>query len=85
MKNLRLFLTQMKDPGSPTHRVKIYQGGKLSRSSEVYELIHDDFQWGLQTAGGFLSWLNGKVETHIRTLENMERLTCYDANLPTML
>ena len=82
---LRLFLTQLKVAGRSTMRVRTDLGGEFSRCSDICGLLPDEFKCNLQTTGGYSSWINGKAERHIRTLENMERRTRCDSNLPAML
>ena len=48
-------------------------------------LHHDEYQCRLQTTGGYYSLINGNVERHIRTLENMKSKTRCDSNIPANL
>ena len=48
-------------------------------------LHHDEYQCRLQTTRGYYSWINGKVERHVRTLENMKSKTRCDSNIPANL
>ena len=37
-------------------------GGELAKLSEVCKLLVDKYQCGMHTTGGYLPWINGKVE-----------------------
>ena len=60
-------------------------GGELAKSSEVCSLLVSKHQCGIQTTAGYSSWLNGKVERHIRTSRNTIRAGLFDSNLPNNL
>ena len=82
---IRYLLEQLKQMGQRVINVRTDLGGELARSSEFCNLLVEEFQCGLQTTAGYSSWLNGKAERHIRTLENTARKIRGDANLPGKL
>ena len=65
--------------------IRTYQGGELARSSKLCDMIHNEFQYGLQMTRTYSSWLNGKVHRHIQTIETMERRTKMDSVLSVKL
>lgn len=67
--------------GRTVLNIRTDQGGELARSSELCDMIHNEFQCGLQMTGTYSAWLNGKVERYIQTIENMERRTRMDSGL----
>ena len=71
--------------GRKVVNIQTYLGGKLVRSGEFCNLLIEEYQWGLQTTSWYSSWLNGRAERHIRTLENTARKIRGDANLPATL
>ena len=78
---VKFLLEQLKQMGGQVVNIRIDLGGELARSSEFCNLLVKEYQCGLQTIGRYSSWLNGKVERHIRTLENTTRKIRGDANL----
>ena len=85
LKILRSFLSQVRSAGIHTLQVRTDIDGDLAHSNELCSLLYNEYQFGLQTTGGYSSWINGKVERNIRTLENMEIKTRCDSNLLTNL
>ena len=65
--------------------VQTYMNGELSGCSDICELLHNDFYCTLQIMGGYSSWLNGKANRYICTLENMNRKLRGDANMSRKL
>ena len=82
---VRYFLTQLKQINRQAMNIRTDLGGELARSSEFCSMLMEEFQCGLQTTGGYSSWLNGKSKRHIRTIENISRRLQGDANLPSHL
>ena len=65
---LTFLLEQLKEMGRQVINIRTYLGEELSRSSEFCNLLVNEYQCGLQTAGGYSSWLNGKAKRRIRIL-----------------
>ena len=82
---IRYFLEQLKQTERQVLNITTDLGGELARSSEFCNVLVEEYKCGLQTTGGYSSWLNGKAERHIRTLENTARKIRGDANLPSNL
>ena len=82
---VRFLLEQLKQMGRQVINIRTDLGGELARSSEFCNLLVEEYQCGLQTTAGYSSWLNGKVERHIRTLKSISRKIRGDANLPKKL
>ena len=82
---MSFFLRQLELQKRTVTIIRTDQGEELARSSKFCDMIHNEFQCDLQMIGSYSSWLNGKAETHIRTIENMEHRTRIDSGLPTKL
>ena len=82
---VKFLLEQLKQMDRQVVNIRTDLGGILARLSEFCDLLVKDYQCGLQTTGGYSSWLNGKAERHIRTLENTARKIRGDANPPSTL
>ena len=48
-------------------------------------MTHNEIQYGQLMIGTYSSWLNGKVERYIQTIESMEKRTGMDSGLPVKL
>ena len=57
------------------------QSGELAKSSEFYDMTHNEFQRGLQMKDTCSSWSNRKAEKYIQIIENIERRTRMDSGL----
>ena len=85
LKILRSFLSQVRSAGIHTLQVRTDIDGDLAHSNKLCSLLYNEYQCGPHTTGGYSSWIDGKVERNIRTLENMESKTRCDSNLLTNL
>ena len=56
------------------------EGGELACCAEICVLLRDEFQVTLESTGGYASFLNGKVERHNSTIENLTLATLFGSN-----
>ena len=79
------FLTQCKLEGRQVLKIRTDRGGELARCLEICQLLIKKHKCGLQTTAGYSSWLNGKIESHNKTLARDWRKSSFDSDLPWKL
>ena len=62
---VNFLLEQVKQMGRQVISIRKNLGGEVARSSKFCNLLVKEYQWGLQTTGGYSSWLNGKAKRNI--------------------
>ena len=82
---LDFFLTQCRLDGRPVLKIRTDRGGELAKSSKICDLLINKHKCGLQTTAGYLSWLNGKAESHNKGMTRMLWKALGDAGLPQFL
>ena len=51
--------------------MRVYEDGALENSTDVTNLLIDDFNISMETTGGDVSWLNINNEQHNRSIHSM--------------
>ena len=77
---IHFILTTLKNEQHPCKRVRVDKYSDLEKSTDVINLIVDDFNIFMETTGDDASWLNGKNEIHNRRNNNMVREGLLDIN-----
>ena len=62
---VNVLLEKVKQMGRQVINIRTHLGGEVARSSKFCNLLVKEYQCGLQTTGGYSSWLNGKAKRHI--------------------
>ena len=78
-------MIQCKIEGCPVLHIQADRGGELAKCSKVCELLIKKYKCTLQTTAGYSSWLNGKIESHNKTLCQMIQKALFDSGLPQKL
>ena len=68
---LRFTLTTSKNDQHPCKCVKIDKDSELENSTNLTNLLVDEFNISMETTGVDESWLNGKNERNIRIIHKM--------------
>ena len=58
----------IKNKQHPFKRIRVDGDIALENSTDVTNLLVDDFKISMETTGGDVSWLNGKNERHNRSI-----------------
>ena len=64
-------LTTLKNEQHPYKRVRVYEDGALTNSSDVKNLLMEELKISMENTGGDASWLNRNNEIHNRRIHNM--------------
>ena len=75
---LEFFVKQLEKQKYNVIRIRVDEGGELSRSTDFCKKLLQ-FNITMETTGGFSSWLNGKVERHHQTITNMCNSDLFDS------
>ena len=64
----------------PFKRVRFDEDSALSNSTDVTNLLINEFKISMETTGGDAFWINGKNEIHNKSIHNMVRSGLIDSN-----
>ena len=56
--SLRFLLEKLKQMGKQVINIRTNLGDELAKSSEMYNLLANEYQCGLEITRGYLSWIN---------------------------
>ena len=77
---IRFILTTLKNEQYPYIRVIFDEYGALANSKHVTNLLVDDFNMSIENNGSNESYINGKIERHNRSINNMVRAGIIGSN-----
>ena len=77
---IRFILTKLMNEQHPRKRVRVDEDIALASSTDVTNLLVDEFKIFMETTGGDASWINGNNERHNRSIHNMKRAGLPDSN-----
>ena len=70
---IRFILITANNEQQPCKRVRVDRYGALEKSTDVTNLLVEEFKISMETTGGDAYWLNGKNEKHNRIIHNIVR------------
>jgi hypothetical protein len=79
---VRWFFTQLRREQRTLATVRVDEDGSLDRSSLFCAFIRDETKLGLDTTGGYASYLNGKVERTNSTVANKVQCMLLNSDRP---
>ena len=71
LRTILFIRTTLKNKHHPCKRVIFDEDGALSKSTDVTNLLVDDFSIYMETTGDGASWLNGNNERHNRIIHTI--------------
>ena len=77
---IRFILTTLIKKQHPCKLVRVDEDSALENSTDVTNLLVDEFKISMETTGGDVSWINGKNERHNRSINNMVISVLLDIN-----
>ena len=77
---IHFILTTPNNEQQPCKCVRVDEYGALEKSTDVTNLLVDDFNISMETTGGDSLWLNGNNERHNRSIHNMVRAGLLESN-----
>ena len=77
---IHFILTTLNNEKHPSICVRFHEYISLSNSTDVTNLLVDDFRISMETTGGDASWINGNNEQPNRMIYNMLREGIIDIN-----
>ena len=60
--------------------MKVYEDGELEKSTDITNLLVDDFRISMETTGGDASWLNVNNKIHNISIHNMVISSLIESN-----
>jgi hypothetical protein len=81
---LDFLFTMLNREGITIENVRVDEDSALANNSEFFDFLIQN-KISLQTTGGYVSFLNGKVECHHRTIANLVRSLLLNSGLPSDL
>ena len=77
---IRLILTTLLNEKHPCKHVRVDEDSALENSTDIINLLVDEFKTDMETTGVDASWLNGKDEIHNISIHNMVISGLLDSN-----
>ena len=77
---IRFILTTLMNEQHQCKLIRADEDSVLANSTDVTNLLVDDFNISMETTGGDASWINGNNGRHNRSIHNMVRSSLLDIN-----
>ena len=61
---IHLMMTTLMNEQKPCKHVRVYEDSELENSTDVKNLLVDEFKISMETTGGDAYWINGNNERH---------------------
>ena len=77
---IRFILEKLMNEKHPCKRIRVDKDSALKNSTDVKNLLVDDFKISMETNGDDAYWLNGKNERNKISIHNMVKSALLDIN-----